>query len=79
MVGYRKRRVAGNRTMPMTAAVDGGMNRFAMQQQAMAMNGGASMNPYVSAAAAQSQMQAMQMQMMQLEIARLQVSANAKP
>ena len=64
---------------PMTAAVDGGMNRFAMQQQAMAMNGGASMNPYVSAAAAQSQMQAMQMQMMQLEIARLQVSASAKP
>lgn len=58
---------------PMTAAVDGGVNRFALQQAAMGMNGGVPMNPYASAAAAQTQMQAMQMQMMQLEIARLQV------
>ena len=57
---------------PMTAAVDGGANRFAMHQ-AMNMNGSVGMNPY-AAAAAQSQMQAIQMQMMQLEIARLQVS-----
>lgn len=62
--------IKNNRTQqpPMTAAVDGGGNRFAFQQT---VNMGA--NPYANAAAAQSQMQAMQMQMMQLEIARLQV------
>lgn len=62
---------------PMTAAVDGGVNRFALQQAAMGMNGGVPMNPYASAAAAQTQMQAMQMQMMQLEIARLQVCSHS--
>lgn len=65
--------IKNNRGMqpPMTAAVDGGVNRFALQQ---AINMGAvPMNPYASAAAAQTQMQAMQMQMVQLEIARLQV------
>jgi len=53
---------------PMTAAVDGGINRFA-QQQGMGMNGSASANQFM---AAQSQMQALQLQMMQMEIARLQ-------
>ncbi|KAI0699426.1 hypothetical protein BC835DRAFT_568274 [Cytidiella melzeri] len=53
---------------PMTAAVDGGANRFA-QQQGRGMNGSAPMSPYVSA---QTQMQALQLQMMQMEIARLQ-------
>ncbi|KAI0346920.1 hypothetical protein BDW22DRAFT_1321787 [Trametopsis cervina] len=52
---------------PMTAAVDGGVNRFAQQQQAM--NGLAPMSPYMST---QTQMQNLQMQMMQMEIARLQ-------
>lgn len=47
---------------PMTAAVDGAVNRFA-QQQLMA---GGFMDP-------QAQMQALQLQMMQMEIARLQV------
>jgi len=52
---------------PMTAAVDGGANRFA-QQQSMAAGGGVPMNPYMSQAA-QANMQAI----MQLEIAaRLQ-------
>lgn len=50
---------------PMTAAVDGAVNRFA-QQQMMNMNGGGFMDP-------QAQMQALQLQMMQMEIARLQV------
>ncbi|GJE84616.1 hypothetical protein PsYK624_006920 [Phanerochaete sordida] len=49
---------------PMTAAVDGAVNRFA-QQQLMGANGGAYMDPQV-------QMQALQLQMMQMEIARLQ-------
>ncbi|PSR73658.1 hypothetical protein PHLCEN_2v10577 [Hermanssonia centrifuga] len=56
---------------PMTAAVDGAYNRFS-QHQTMGMNAGNPMSPFMSAAAAQSQMQAMQMQMMQMEIARLQ-------
>lgn len=52
---------------PMTAAVDGGVNRFAQQQT----TGSAPMNPYMSA---QTQMQTLQLQMMQMEIARLQVN-----
>ena len=55
---------------PMTAAVDGGANRFA-HQQGMNMNGSVPMSPFMSA---QSQMQTLQLQMMQMEIARLQVS-----
>ena len=55
---------------PMTAAVDGGFNRFA-QHQTMGMNGTSNVNPYMNA---QTQMQALQLQMMQMEIMRLQVS-----
>ena len=73
---YVQNNVSRMQQVPVTAAVDGGMNRFAMQQ-AMGMGGGMGMNPYVSAAAAQSQMQAVQMQMMQLELARLQVSGHS--
>lgn len=73
---YVQNNVSRMQQVPMTAAVDGGMNRFAMQQT-IGMNGGVGMNLYVSAAAAQSQMQAVQMQMMQLELARLQVSGSS--
>ena len=75
---YFQNNVSRMQQAPMTAAVDGGMNRFVMQQ-ALGMNGGVAMNQY-AAAAAQSQMQqAMQMQMMQLELARLQVCGPPLP
>ena len=63
---------------PMTAAVDGGANRFAQQQgMGMGMNnaGQVPMSPFMSA---QSQMQSLQLQMMQMEIARLQVRVQAQ-
>jgi hypothetical protein len=61
-----------NRTMPMTAAVDGHNNRFMQQQQDVNSNIGS----FSSAFGNQPnhvQAQALQMQMMQLELIRMQV------
>ncbi|KAJ7107642.1 hypothetical protein C8R43DRAFT_1044796 [Mycena crocata] len=60
-----------NRTMPMTAAVDGPNNRFMQQQTAMNPNMG-SFSPAFAAQPNHVQAQALQMQMMQLEIIRMQ-------
>ncbi|KAJ6519612.1 hypothetical protein C8R45DRAFT_952096 [Mycena sanguinolenta] len=61
----------GNRTMPMTAAVDGPNNRFLQQQQAVNPNM-ASFSPALSGQPNHIQAQALQMQMMQLEFIRMQ-------
>ncbi|KAJ6574895.1 hypothetical protein B0H19DRAFT_1254535 [Mycena capillaripes] len=61
----------GNRTMPMTAAVDGPNNRFMQQQQNVNPNLG-SFSPAFAGQPNHVQAQALQMQMMQLEIIRMQ-------
>ncbi|KAJ7492830.1 hypothetical protein FB451DRAFT_1389173 [Mycena latifolia] len=61
----------GNRTMPMTAAVDGPNNRFMQQQRDVNHNIG-SFSPAFAAQPNHVQAQALQMQMMQLEIIRMQ-------
>ncbi|KAJ7786090.1 hypothetical protein B0H16DRAFT_1876178 [Mycena metata] len=60
-----------NRTMPMTAAVDGPNNRFMQQQRDVNTNMG-SFSPAFGAQPNHVQAQALQMQMMQLEIIRMQ-------
>lgn len=72
-----------NRTMPMTAAVDGPNNRFTQQQQQPPRGMNPNSAPFSPAFLSQSNVQtniqqtqaALQMQMMQLEIMRLQVRA----
>lgn len=71
---YANNHHGGNRTIPLTAAVDGPNNRFSQQQRAMNPN----VTPFSPAftpnqhANVQAQQQALQMQMMQLEIMRIQ-------
>jgi hypothetical protein len=71
---YANNHHGGNRTIPLTAAVDGPNNRFSQQQRAM----NPSVAPFSPAFApnqhtnVQAQQQALQMQMMQLEIMRMQ-------
>lgn len=60
-----------NRTMPMTAAVDGPNNRFMQHQRDVNPNMG-SFSPAFAAQPNHIQAQALQMQMMQLEIMRMQ-------
>ncbi|KAJ7932614.1 hypothetical protein B0H13DRAFT_1956192 [Mycena leptocephala] len=60
-----------NRTMPMTAAVDGPNNRFMQQQRDVNPNLG-SFSPAFAGQPNHVQAQALQMQMMQLEIIRMQ-------
>jgi hypothetical protein len=62
-----------NRTMPMTAAVDGPNNRFMQQQRDVNPNLG-SFSPAFAGQPNHVRAQALQMQMMQLEIIRMQVS-----
>ncbi|KAJ7169669.1 hypothetical protein C8R46DRAFT_1089596 [Mycena filopes] len=61
----------GNRTMPMTAAVDGPNNRFMQQQRDVNTNMG-SFSPAFAGQPNHVQAQALHMQMMQLEIIRMQ-------
>ncbi|KAJ7275253.1 hypothetical protein B0H12DRAFT_1086420 [Mycena haematopus] len=61
----------GNRTMPMTAAVDGPNNRFMQQQRDVNPNMG-SFSPAFAAQPNHVQAQALQMQMVQLEFIRMQ-------
>lgn len=61
---------------PVTAAVDGGANRFAHQQGHFTggmMSGIPHSNPAVGNTQLQAQQQALQMQLMQLELIRMQV------
>ena len=61
---------------PVTAAVDGGANRFSQQQGHFTggvMSGIPHSNPAVSNTQLQAQQQALQMQLMQLELIRMQV------
>jgi len=63
---------------PVTAAVDGGANRFAHQQGQGHFTGGMMSgiphsNPAVGNTQLQAQQQALQMQLMQLELIRMQV------
>lgn len=65
----------GNRTMPMTAAVDGPNNRFVhqQQQQTRGMNPNSiPFSPGFINAAPQFQAQALQLQMMQVELMKIQ-------
>jgi hypothetical protein len=61
-----------NRTMPMTAAVDGPNNRFMQQQQRDVNPNMGSFSPAFAAQPNHVQAQALQMQMMQLEFIRMQ-------
>jgi hypothetical protein len=73
---YVNKQYGGNRTLPMTAAVDGSNNRFAQQQRGMNPNSA----PFTPSFAAPNvitqsnnvQAQAFQLQMMQMELMRLQ-------
>jgi hypothetical protein len=61
---------------PITAAVDGGANRFSHQQGHFSggmMSGIPHSNPAVGNTQLQAQQQALQMQLMQLELLRMQV------
>jgi len=65
---------------PITAAVDGGANRFAHQQGHFTggmMSGIPHSNPAVGNTQLQAQQQALQMQLMQLELIRMQVRCSS--
>ena len=66
---------------PVTAAVDGGANRFAHQQGQFSggmMSGMPHSNPAVGNTQLQAQQQALQMQLMQLELIRMQVCSPSR-
>jgi len=71
---------SGNRTMPITAAVDGPNNRFAHQMGQRGLNPNsipfspAAFTPNMVAQQNNMQNQALQMQILQLEMMRMQVS-----
>ncbi|KAE9391627.1 hypothetical protein BT96DRAFT_967581 [Gymnopus androsaceus JB14] len=69
---YANNHHGGNRTIPLTAAVDGPNNRFSQQQRSMNPNVTPFSPAYQQPNNAQAQQQALQMQMMQLEIMRIQ-------
>ncbi|KAG7448985.1 uncharacterized protein BT62DRAFT_928989 [Guyanagaster necrorhizus] len=73
---YVNRQYSGNRTLPMTAAVDGSNNRFAQQQRGMNPNSApftpSFATPNMIAQSNNVQAQAFQLQMMQMELMRLQ-------
>ena len=65
---------------PITAAVDGGANRFSQQQGHFTggmMSGMPHSNPAVGNTQLQAQQQALQMQLMQLELIRMQVLSSS--
>ncbi len=77
---YVNKQYGGNRTLPMTAAVDGSNNRFAQQQRGMNPNSApftpSFAAPNVITQSSNVQAQAFQLQMMQMELMRLQVRSN---